>query len=145
MKKESGKTGRKTRRRKPIDGESKRIIRELILDILKDIPEEIPGFSLQSSENPLPLLCKSIKKNSKVMKATVESVLLNMESKSVEIFAEILNNITSSETEDELRYCMKILQERYPSLNRYFSFGFGSTHMWVCEPGSKFRLIFVEF
>lgn len=62
MKKESGKTGRKTRRRKPIDGESKRIIRELILDILKDIPEEIPGFSLQSSENPLPLLCKSIKK-----------------------------------------------------------------------------------
>lgn len=79
------------------------------------------------------------------MKATVESVLLNMESKPVEIFAEILNNITSSETEDELRYCMKILQERYPSLNRYFSFGFGSTHMWVCEPGSKFRLIFVEF
>lgn len=62
MKKESGKTGRKTRRRKPIDGESKRIIRELILDILKDFPEEFPGFSLQSSENPLPLLCKSIKK-----------------------------------------------------------------------------------
>lgn len=70
---------------------------------------------------------------------------IDYESKSVEIFAEILNNITSSETEDELRYCMKILQERHPSLNRYFSFGFGSTHMWVCEPGSKFRLIFVEF
>ena len=44
------------------------------------------------------------------MKATVESVLLNMESKSVEIFAEILNNITSSETEDELRYCMKFFR-----------------------------------
>lgn len=110
-----------------------------------ELPEEIRGFSLDIRIYPLPLLCKSIKKNSKVMKATVESVLLNMESKSVEIFAEILNNITSSETEDELRYCMKILQERYPSLNRYFSFGFGSTHMWVCEPGSKFRLIFVEF
>lgn len=58
------------------------------------------------------------------MKATVESVLLNTSSRSVEIFAEILNNITSSETEDELRYCMKILQERYPSLNRYFSLDF---------------------
>lgn len=31
------------------------------LDILKDFPEEIPGFSLQSPENPLPLLRKSIK------------------------------------------------------------------------------------
>lgn len=80
-----------------------------------------------------------------IMKATVESVLLNMESKSVEIFAEILNNITACETEDELRYCMKILQERHPSLNRYFSFGFGSSHMWVCEAGSNERLIFVEF
>lgn len=79
------------------------------------------------------------------MKATVESVLLNVESKSVEIFAEILNSITSCETEDELRYRMKILQERHPSLNHYFSFGFGSSHMWVCEPGNKFRLIFVEF
>lgn len=79
------------------------------------------------------------------MKAIVESTLLNMESKSVEIFAEILNNITSCETENELRYCMRILKERHPSLNRYFSFGFGSSHMWVCEPGSKYRLIFVDF
>lgn len=79
------------------------------------------------------------------MKATVESTLLNMERKSVEIFAEILNNVTSCETEDELRYCMKILQERHPSLNCYFSFGFGSSHMWVCEAGSNKRLIFVEF
>lgn len=79
------------------------------------------------------------------MKATVESVLLNMERKSVEIFAEILNNITSCEIENELRYCMRILQERHPSLNRYFTFGFGSSHMWVCESGSKCRLIFVEF
>lgn len=79
------------------------------------------------------------------MKATVESVLLNMERKSVEIFAEILNNVTSCDSEDELRYCMKILQERHPSLNSYFIFGFGSTHMWVTEPGRKERLIFVEF
>lgn len=41
------------------------------------------------------------------------------------------------------RYLRAVLER--PSLNRYFSFGFGSFHMWVCEPGSKFRLIFVEF
>lgn len=79
------------------------------------------------------------------MKATVESVLLNMERKSVEIFTEILNIITSCDSEDELRYCMKILQERHPSLDSYFIFGFGSSHMWVTEPGRKERLIFVEF
>lgn len=79
------------------------------------------------------------------MKATVESVLLNTESKSVEIFAEILNIITSCDDENELRYCMRILQERHPSLNSYFHFGFGSSHMWVCEPFHKERLIFAEF
>lgn len=79
------------------------------------------------------------------MKATVESVLLNMERKSVEIFAEILNNITSCDSEDELRYCMRILEEKHPSLNVYFNYGFGSSHMWVCEAGRKERLIFVEF
>lgn len=73
------------------------------------------------------------------MKATVESVLLNMESKSVEIFAEILNNITSSETEDELRYCMKISSGTPPIFEPLFLLRvLVSTHMWVCEPGSKF-------
>lgn len=78
------------------------------------------------------------------MKATVESVLLNMSSRSVEIFAEILNAITSCE--NELRECMKLIQERFPvSFNSCFVYGFGSTHMWVTEPGRKERLIFVEF
>lgn len=48
------------------------------------------------------------------MKATVESVLLNTSSRSVEIFAEILNAITSCENENELRACMKLIQERFP-------------------------------
>ena len=80
------------------------------------------------------------------MKATVESVLLNTSSRSVEIFAEILNTITSCENENELRACMKLIQERFPvSFNSCFVYGFGSTHMWVIEPGRKERLIFVEF
>ena len=41
------------------------------------------------------------------MKATVESVLLNTSSRSVEIFAEILNAITSCENENELRATLK--------------------------------------
>lgn len=76
------------------------------------------------------------------MKATVESVLLNTSSRSVEIFAEILNAITSCENENELRACMKLIQERFPAS---FNSCFGSTHMWVTEPGRKERLIFVEF
>lgn len=31
------------------------------------------------------------------------------------------------------------------SFNSCFVYGFGSTHMWVTEPGRKERLIFVEF
>lgn len=61
-------------------------------------------------------------------------------------FAEILNAITSCENENELRACMKLIQERFPvSFNSCFVYGFGSTHMWVTEPGRKERLIFVEF
>lgn len=82
----------------------------------------------------------------KVMKATVESVLLNTSSRSVEIFAEILNTITSCENENELRRCMKLIQERFPgSFNSCFVYGFDSTHMWVTELGRKERLIFVKF
>lgn len=48
--------------------------------------------------------------------------------------------------ENELRACMKLIQERFPvSFNSCFVYGFGSTHMWVTEPGRKERLIFVEF
>lgn len=83
--------------------------------------------------------------NNKVMKATVESVLLNTSSRSVEIFAEILNAITSCKNESELREGMKSIQEEYTSFNSRFIYGFGSTHMWVTEPGRKERLIFVEF
>lgn len=54
--------------------------------------------------------------------------------------------ITSCENENELRACMKLIQERFPvSFNSCFVYGFGLTHMWVTEPGRKERLIFVEF
>lgn len=79
------------------------------------------------------------------MKAIVETSLVNTSSRSVEIFAEILNAITSCKNESELREGMKSIQEEYTSFNSRFIYGFGSTHMWVTEPGRKERLIFVEF
>lgn len=46
-----------------------------------------------------------------------------------------------------IEWCEPVrIQERFPvSFNSCFVYGFGSTHMWVTEPGRKERLIFVEF
>lgn len=79
------------------------------------------------------------------MKATVEKSLSYSQVKPREIFVEILNSISNCATEDELRYCMKKLVERYTKFSDYFRFGFGSHHMWVCENQSMERIILVEF
>lgn len=64
---------------------------------------------------------------------------------SVEVYVEILNTIAICKDEEDLRNEMKIVKDKFPYFNRHFSYGFGSTHMWVTEPGRKERLIFVEF
>lgn len=79
------------------------------------------------------------------MKAIVESVLLNQEVMSLKIFMEILTDITSCKNEEELRACMGMIEKRYTFLDKYFKYGFGRNHMWVCEAGRKERLLFVEF
>lgn len=79
------------------------------------------------------------------MKATVESNF-NFNFYSIRIFAEILNAITTSKNEAELRKEMKRIKDSFlMSFSSYFDYGFGSNHMWVCEAGKKERLIFVEF
>lgn len=79
------------------------------------------------------------------MKATIESNF-NFNFYSIRIFAEILNAITTSENEAELRKEMKRIKDSFlMSFSSYFDYGFGSNHMWVCEAGKKERLIFVEF
>lgn len=79
------------------------------------------------------------------MKATIESNF-NFNFYSIRIFAEILNAITTSKNEAELRKEMKIIKDSFlMSFSSYFDYGFGSNHMWVCEAGKKERLIFVEF
>lgn len=79
------------------------------------------------------------------MKATIESNF-NFNFYSIRIFAEILNAITTSKNEAELRKEMKKIKDSFlMSFSSYFDYGFGSNHMWVCEAGKKERLIFVEF
>ena len=79
------------------------------------------------------------------MKATIESNF-NFNFYSIRIFAEILNTITTSKNEAELRKEMKRIKDSFlMSFSSYFDYGFGSNHMWVCEAGKKERLISVEF
>lgn len=79
------------------------------------------------------------------MKATIESNF-NFNFYSIRIFAEILNAITTSKNEAELRKEMKRIKDSFlMPFSSYFDYGFGSNHMWVCEAGKKERLIFVEF
>lgn len=79
------------------------------------------------------------------MKATIESNF-NFNFYSIRIFAEILNAITTSKNEAELRKEMERIKDSFlMSFSSYFDYGFGSNHMWVCEAGKKERLIFVEF
>lgn len=48
-------------------------------------------------------------------------------------------------SEAELRHQMELLQMRHYQFNDLFKYGFGSSHMWVCETNRRNRLIFVEF
>lgn len=79
------------------------------------------------------------------MKATIEEQLKNITPEVAVLFTEILNCITSARNEAELRREMELIKMRHYQFSDLFTYGFGSTHMWVTEPGRKERLIFVEF
>lgn len=79
------------------------------------------------------------------MKAIIESNFSNMNVHTVGLFVEILNTITSCSNEDELRFQIRALKNKFINLGPAFNIGFGRNHMWVCEAGKKERLIFVEF
>ena len=79
------------------------------------------------------------------MKAIVENPLMNCDPESMNLFVQILNEITSCITEDELRGCMNSLIVRYSYFKLFFDYGFGHNHMWVKASGSLERLILVEF
>jgi hypothetical protein len=76
------------------------------------------------------------------MKATVENMLVNAKTVEVMEFVEILNLITNSDNEHQLRTSMSL----YSSEIKYFEYGFGKNHLWVIRKGGDGkRIIFVEF
>lgn len=79
------------------------------------------------------------------MKAIVENPLINCEPEVLHLFVQIINEITSCMSEDELKGCMNSLCVIYPYLKLYFKYGFEYNHMWVKESDSLETLIFVEF
>lgn len=78
------------------------------------------------------------------MKAIVENPLNTQIREEVIIFVSILNIVTTCNNEKELREAMS-RYERIHNSGRFFNYGFGSNHMWVCQTGGSERLIFVEF
>ena len=79
------------------------------------------------------------------LKAVIEKPLLNNEPEVLHLFVQIINEITSCMSEDELRGCMSSLIVRPPYFKMFFDYGFGHNHMWVQASGSLERLILVEF
>lgn len=79
------------------------------------------------------------------MKATIEEQLKNITPEVAVLFAEILNCITSSRNEAELRREMELIKIRHYQFRDLFTYGFGSHHLWVNQANRRNRLIFVEF
>ena len=79
------------------------------------------------------------------MKAIVENPLINCEPEVLHLFVQIINEITSCMSEDELKGCMNPLTVQYPYFKLFFDYGFENNHMWVKESDSMETLIFVEF
>ena len=79
------------------------------------------------------------------LKAVIEKPLLNNEPEVLHLFVQIINEITSWMSEDELKGCMNSLTVQYPYFKLFFDYDFGHNHMWVKASGSLERLISVEF
>lgn len=73
------------------------------------------------------------------MKLNIESTVHDLGYSVITEFVAICNAITESKNEDELRNNMNAVE------CRYFTHGFGSSHMWVNQNQKPDRLIFVEF
>lgn len=84
--------------------------------------------------------------NNKTMKAIIENYpkFDNTEFSRI-AFLHILKSIVLAENEIHLRDMMKFGNDFLSSPEKFFDWGFGSSHMWVHEKGSNERLLIVEF
>jgi len=78
------------------------------------------------------------------MKLSIESQVYDLGYSVIVEFTKICNAIVKSNSESELRNNMKSVE------CRYFTYGFGSSHMWVKHKAdhrieTSERLIFVEY
>ena len=72
------------------------------------------------------------------MTATIESLVVMFDEATVAAFVRIVNAVLCSKNEEALRKMLKIYTERN-HIDRYFKWGFGSSHFWVnqlIEPNS---------
>lgn len=80
-----------------------------------------------------------------IFKSSYRKTVIENEPEVLHLFVQIINEITSCMSEDELRGCMSSLIVRHPYFKLFFDYGFGHNHMWVKASGSLERLILVEF
>ena len=63
------------------------------------------------------------------LKAVIEKPLLNNEPEVLHLFVQIINEITSCMSEDELKGCMNSLTVQYPYFKLFFDYGFENNHV----------------
>ena len=84
------------------------------------------------------------------MKTEIENVIFNWSDEIPPILVRVINAITLSDNEEELRTAIgKIAEET--ELDRFFAYGYGAHHFWLThrklsngEP-KEYRLLKVEF
>ena len=84
------------------------------------------------------------------MKAEIESIVCNWADEIPHIFIRVINAITLSANEEELRAAVKRIAEE-TELDKFFAYGYGAHHFWLThrrlstgEP-KEHRLLKVEF
>ena len=84
------------------------------------------------------------------MKAEIESIVCNWADEIPHILIRVINAITLSANEEELRTAVKRIAEE-TELDNFFAYGYGRTHFWLAhrrlsngEP-MKHRLLIAEF
>ena len=84
------------------------------------------------------------------MKAEIERIVCNWADEIPHIFIRVINAITLSANEEELRTAVKRIAEE-TELDKFFAYGYGAHHFWLThrrlsngEP-KEYRLLKVEF
>jgi len=67
------------------------------------------------------------------MKVEIESIVCNWADEIPHIFIRVINAITLSANEEELRAAVKRIAEE-TELDKFFAYGYGTHHFWLAYP-----------